>query len=1002
MEMEKYIMFRSVFLQKKILLTSLILLFVVCFGFLFGLNVERASAYYTLDSDIHNEFYYAESAVAVSPAGFAYNSDFSPNINNSSAVLAKTYYIEINARTYEQLDSDYNHLVVCWGRKTEMDILSAGCVSDSEEDDPSFHIAYDAVSGLYDILDGSPDSGYYGYNWQLYARIPSVANFPYVGYRVRQSDVINDSGNGGSIWVPVTVTWAENELFDIGIMLTFQYSSVLSTNTYINAYYTDSTIVSTVENIVKHASSYSTDIVGAFEKTLGIYRAENTTVNYTYLKMLDGHFNKYGEVTSSVSLSSVYIPDENYVWQQVLNCDYVNGNGIVGFNATFTSYAGFKMSNGILERKQTFGSKIIRQATGHTYSYSNGQIPATVFCNVTYSDYNYSDFYIRISNSGNPSNVEGYFPNNLLVDVYPTSVETRNNRFYLYFDYNTIRSLFGNTMNWTVLTDYFNISYNRSDIKEHIYVNEETITVGHKRLVVSFDDGYENNLFGLEITGNAPITAPVELACTVEYSTLDNNLDISTMTFSAGIYWDNQLGELEAELLSINGAYANYIYGSISPAFLDGVEYIRPVAVYSVVDYENLTATFEMVYMYPSSVLVVSNNINSEKWAFNLPDSIAEYSLEFLGIQSKIPNGYRVSGFSCSRFRITERDYGNEINTKFVKSDSNKTEPYSIMLTLTDKWPVTINYLEQWKTSPFAIMKEFNGNIRVSDYDDIFSLTGEQVSSILSQDVVVLQFISVAVRIDQINVTYNQRNDKYTVDLTYTRLSHKVIDKNGNSSEILIGLTPFSEWSNYFGQDWSILYLSSEWFEYENQVAKNKLYGFFGVSVFQEQVTDFYSWFSGRTSDGCITVFSQNKVAGSGFYRFLRGSAPMFVAAGTVGGIFLGGHPVIGSVAGAFLWYTLTNLSEVINNDNGTYYSYFFYLDGTTNKSYQSRNKADSYDDDSSSFVNTAEDLVGQISDILAPVSTFGKIILGLVALVIVVFLGIKAFDLIFGRRRKR
>lgn len=309
-------------------------------------------------------------------------------------------------------------------------------------------------------------------------------------------------------------------------------------------------------------------------------------------------------------------------------------------------------------------------------------------------------------------------------------------------------------------------------------------------------------------------------------------------------------------------------------------------------------------------------------------------------------------------------------------------------------------------------MNEFTGNVRVADYpsDECgnLDLSAADVSEILGKNIVTMQFLKVSVTIDEVNITYDAINDKYIVDLVYTRLSHKTIDKDGNQSEILIGLTPFSEWSNYFGKDWSILYLAPDWFEYENDVAKDKLYGFFYVYVSQEQIKDFNSWFSGHTKDGCVTVFSQEKIQGSGFYKFMRGSAPLFAGAGAVAGLFFG-HPIIGTAVGGFTWYTINSISEVINEDNGTYYSYFAYLDGTTNKSFDSRNKADNYNDHSSSFVNTAEDIGDYIRDgfssiwnALEPFMTFIKVLLVILIVVLVGIPIVKFIGWVFPKNKRK
>lgn len=193
-------------------------------------------------------------------------------------------------------------------------------------------------------------------------------------------------------------------------------------------------------------NSLSHEEVKTAEKVLGTYREGNTTVTYDYLVLQDGHFNKYETKTGSISIPSYLVPRKDYVKERILACDYVNGKGVAGFNANFVSSVGYEMSNGVLAEKETFGSRIVRQATGFDYSYESytDVIPATASMNVTYTDYNYKDFFIRVSNINEDA------PNNLGVDFYPTevvqNVSVYGIEYYLYFDFQKLFETFNNTM----------------------------------------------------------------------------------------------------------------------------------------------------------------------------------------------------------------------------------------------------------------------------------------------------------------------------------------------------------------------------------------------------------------------------------------------------------------------------------------------------------------------------------------------------------------------------
>ena len=55
-------------------------------------------------------------------------------------------------------------------------------------------------------------------------------------------------------------------------------------------------------------------------------------------------------------------------------------------------------------------------------------------------------------------------------------------------------------------------------------------------------------------------------------------------------------------------------------------------------------------------------------------------------------------------------------------------------------------------------------------------------------------------------------------------------------------------------------------------------------------------------------------------------------------------------------------VGEALNEDYGTYYSYFSFIDGSSDLNYAANNKADDYFDNSSAADNTFENLADSIS----------------------------------------
>ena len=214
----------------------------------------------------------------------------------------------------------------------------------------------------------------------------------------------------------------------------------------------------------------------------------------------------------------------------------------------------------------------------------------------------------------------------------------------------------------------------------------------------------------------------------------------------------------------------------------------------------------------------------------------------------------------------------------------------------------------------------------------------------------------------------------YTVDLSYSHAALKQIDYDGNMLEIKIPLTSYAEWCKQYGQDWSILFLNTperKYFKYSNDVARENLYGFFSVAVFKEQVSDLNYWFKNNTGDGCMTIFEGKEVSGAGVYKFFDNL--------TEKGILM-----------SALGYIGMSFCEIVDDDNAMYYSYFFYLDGTSDDAYLATNGADDSGDTGSAIGNAWEDFtdwIGETWDKLTNSKGWEifKIVMGVVLVILVV-----------------
>ena len=105
------------------------------------------------------------------------------------------------------------------------------------------------------------------------------------------------------------------------------------------------------------------------------------------------------------------------------------------------------------------------------------------------------------------------------------------------------------------------------------------------------------------------------------------------------------------------------------------------------------------------------------------------------------------------------------------------------------------------------------------------------------------------------------------------------------------------------------------------------------------------------------------------------------------------------------------SISEMANDENGTYYSYFSFLDGTSELPYASNSRAGGFDDNDSAAKNTVEKIADEVKDFFKnlwnsdnAITRFLKIVLGLFALYVIFSIVLKIIATIinFFRRLKK
>lgn len=613
--------------------------------------------------------------------------------------------------------------------------------------------------------------------------------------------------------------------------------------------------------------------------------------------------------------------------------------------------------------------RIILQARDFEYTYNEGSQTGTL--EVIYNDFQYKDLSLRITNN-DPLN-------NLTLDYYTADAVVGETTTTLTYNFADIEEQLHNSCNWL-------FDFEKENIEITGTAEGVTTKLTDTALIVTFENDKEKELVNLSLIGVAEIIEDIEYTLTYEYTELllSGTEIIETVKTSAPIT------KLYSEIVTCNFTnfmtdYGEIVNEAINPEFLGGAEYYIPVSIqkeYSAYDAETHTCKITVEYSY-NTLFGITNNYDDGIIFKALNHSTLNYTgADFV---DSIPDGYRVESLTTEaayKDKLTITNAENYLDTRVqVKTSTTEKQVLPIVINYTDSWNLTINYLENYADQRiqngekdakpcFAEKKVFSGSVKVKDYADIYNLTAEDVKEILgleSLDILGLATVEeIAVKFDGVST--------YTVDLSYSHAALKQIDYDGNTLEIKIPLTSYAEWCKQYGQDWSILFLNTperKYFKYSNDVSRENLYGFFSVAVFKEQVSDLNYWFKNNTGDGCMTIFEGKEVSGAGVYKFFDNLTDKGILMSALG-------------------YIGMSFCEIVDDDNAMYYSYFFYLDGTSDDAYLATNGADDSGDTGSSIGNAWDDFtdwVGETWDKLTNSKGWEifKIVMGVVLVILVV-----------------
>lgn len=575
------------------------------------------------------------------------------------------------------------------------------------------------------------------------------------------------------------------------------------------------------------------------------------------------------------------------------------------------------------------GNRILLQAKDYTYEYDTSTQTGTL--TVTYHDYLYKDFGMRIANN-NPDNP-------LELVYYPDAgdiTEDQTGKITMVFDYAKIQENLYNSALWLFDLESDDISV--SNIPQlNPFKKAVTVTKYDDYLTVTAES--QEYLRGVELTATAEIIPDFECEVNYEYVALSVNgrgeLVEEVKASEPVTMMNSEYNRKGFENFMID--YGDIVNGALECSAITGT-YMTPI---DVEPRKNDDGTFTYVVEYKYNTLFkITNTYDNTVLYKALNDVSSLYYGEFF--VDTIPTGWRVKAINAFnddvRITVAESAPDDYTKTKIeVLVDANEQYLIPIEVDMTDKWEIKINHFETYKNTCFAVKTETVKEIRVLDYPDIYALSKTDLAKILGKDDMT---VCGMVDVDKIAVTFDKV--KYTVDVSYGVASVRSIDYDGNNKEIRVPLTSYVEWCKDFGQDdWSILYLNTEttrYFEYSTDVERDKLYGFFAFATFKEQVSDFNYYFKNSSGAGQITIFDKREVKGSAIYKFcdrMRGKADLLSA--------LVGHFCMA-------W------CEIFDDDNAIYHSYFFYVDGTSANPFITNGRADNAFDNDSAFENTMQD----------------------------------------------
>ncbi len=584
------------------------------------------------------------------------------------------------------------------------------------------------------------------------------------------------------------------------------------------------------------------------------------------------------------------------------------------------------------------GERIILQATGYEYKYDKETQRGEL--TVIYNEFQYKEVALKVVNNDLESNLE------MLCYTTDVNIDPDTNYITMRWDFATIEETLLNACKWHFfLRDGdFKFNFLPSSVNATFERDEDNIP---QALVLTFPQTLESQLISADIVVEALIEPIVD--CSVNYQyiklSINDSGDILEETITSDTLIMDSMTLKRYNTTNFMSDYGSIINRALVLEEIEG-DYCKVVAVRRnqnlVGEDEMPSYTFIVEYEY-NTLFKITNNKSSDVRYIALNDTSLYYKGADFVRADDIPDGHRVERFTTTStdLKITPDENNADDYTKTsieVKTGANQKKILPVHIVYTDKWHLTFDYFETYKNTPFAIKKTYNGDISVKDYPNIRAMTATDICNVTGISAVVVKIIKVDEKVD---ITFDGVAT-YKAVLNYSHASMATRDYNDkNLQEIQVPLSKYEDWVTGLGNpNWSIMMLNTKdnkYFEFSNDVERDKLYGLFSTAVFEEEVSDLNFYFRNQTGDGYMTIFEHTEAQGSKVYKFFHRwtDKEWAVIPGRVGMFFC----------------------EVLNNDNKMLHSYAFYLDGSTNEPYMTNSGADDKYDDDSAIKNKGQDI---------------------------------------------